>query len=118
MIHGNFLKGQLSKRNITIDTEKTFAGNDIRFFVYKGQKIFFDTETPSGGTTFAWSEEQASNLLFVIDHIADEDQSVYWKMDDATSVNFNWGRKEYLLPVQFLGVFTEFDGKLCKEIGL
>lgn len=118
MINSNYLKSQLNKREIEIQTEKTFAGNDIRFFVHKGQKIYFDTETELGGTTFAWTEEQSKNLLLVLDGVKEENQQIYNEMDGYTQVCFTWGWKEYLIPVNFIGYWKIEDGKVCQEIGL
>lgn len=118
VINSNILKSQLNKRGIEIKTEKTFAGNDIRFFVHKGQKIYFDTETNLGGTTFAWSEEQTENLLFLLDNVTEENQGIFLEMDGHTQLCFNWGMKEYMIPINFRGYYKIFEGKVCEEIGL
>lgn len=118
MINSNYLKSQLNKRGIEVRTEKTFAGNDIRFFVHKGQKIYFDTETAMGGTVFAWTEEEMKNLLTVLDGVKEEEQSIYNEMDGYTQVYFTWGWKEYLVPLNFRGYWKIENGKVCQEIGL
>ena len=47
MVNSNYLKSELKKRGIEVQTEANAAGNNVRFFVHKGQKIMFDTETPT-----------------------------------------------------------------------
>lgn len=118
MTKSSYLEKQLNERGISIQVGKTAAGNDIRFFVHKNQKIYFDTETVWGGTKFSWTEEQLSNLLLILDNVKDDEQQIYFVMGEETEgVNFTWGWKEYLVPVQFLGCWEIIDGKVCKRIG-
>lgn len=118
MIKSDYLERELNERGISIQVEKTAAGNNIRFFVYKKQKIYFDTETVWGGTKFSWPEYQAKNLFLILDNVKEEDQQIYYAMEEETQVFFTWGWKEYLLPVEFSGYWEIRNGKVCREIGL
>lgn len=118
MVNPNYLKSKLDERGIQIQTEVNFAGNNVRYFEHKGQKIMFDTETASGGTTFAWSEKEVSVLLFLIDNISKEGQSLYAVDEDYGEIeetSRRWGDREYLIHSQFYGNYTVEDGKVVEH---
>ena len=118
MVNSNYLKSELKKRGIEVQTEVNAAGNNVRYFVHKGQKIMFDTETPCGGTTFAWSEKEASVLLFFLDNITEEKQQLYAIDEDYVDIEespYRWGDKEYLLPQSFFGNYSIEDGKVVEH---
>lgn len=109
------LKKELLKRNIEIDSEINYAGNGLRYFIYKGQKIYFDSQKINGGTYFGWDEEKIKNLLFVMENI-DYGKEIYYNCPIGMELDFAWGKKEQLVDVDFLGCWHEVDGKICKEI--
>lgn len=111
------LEEELKKRGIELQSEQNYADNIVRFFKFKGQKIYFDDEFPNCTTTSFWDEERIKNMIFVIDHVKEKVEDIYYKMGEDTCEYFSWGEKEYLLSVDFMGYFVIYKGKICKEIG-
>ncbi len=112
----SYLIDELLSRDIKIEYGKNYAQNFVRFFVYKGQKIYFDSERSNGGTFFEWNKSTIKNLLFILDHVESFGQSVYYKIEGELCFSFDWGYKEYLLPSQFSGSFGFQDGKLYEFV--
>ena len=114
----DLLKEELGKREIKIDSEVNFAGNSIRYFIFKGQKIYFDSQSTNGGTYFGWEKEEIENLLFVIDNIPiGKDDGIYLDSPDGVDIYFTWGMRDRLSNVNFSGCWHKVGDKICKKVG-
>lgn len=101
---------------IDIKFENTYAGNRIRYFFFKGQKIYFDGQAVNGGTYFGWTNEEFNNLLFIFENINESD-GIYMESPLGIELDFTWGMKESLSNVNFSGYWHEVDEKICKKVG-
>lgn len=121
MVSNTYLKGKLKERGIEIEYGRTFAGNPIRFFVYKGQKIYFDTECNNGGTVFCWKKREVEHLLFALDHVEKNGHHIYgaFPFDHVSSEldfyhEFDWGYEEYMIASNFSLKWGLEGDKLCR----
>lgn len=56
------------------------------------------------------------SLLFLLDNVKEEYQGIYCEMEGYTQKDFDWGMKNYMISVEFIGYYKTFEGKVCREI--
>lgn len=121
MVSNTYLKGKLKERGIEIEYGRTYADNPIRFFVYKGQKIYFDMELPNGATVFAWEKKEVEHLLFALDYVEKNGHHIYAAFPsdyDSSELDFghefDWGYEDYMIHSNFSLEWGLEGDKLCR----
>lgn len=79
-----------------------YSGNDFKYFVYKGQKIWIEQPGTYGGAKCFWTSETVSNLDKLMKTIDDERIFIHCKVEDyGDYFSFIWGEREPLGAFEF-----------------